>query len=83
MLDRTQLRLYADKHNQMEREVTLMNLNYFLLQNLGYELFFYNSVVGIINHTRHLTINCSPLFDSQQRGTQALIVGLNTVCSHM
>jgi hypothetical protein len=59
MLHRTQLRLYTDRHNKIEREGTLLNLNYFPLQNLSYELFVYNSVVSTINHAMHRTINCS------------------------
>ena len=80
------LRLYTDKHNTMERGVTLTNFNYFLLQNMGYVLFVYNLVVGTIN-ARRFTINCSPLYDTKLRGTQALtsefITGLYILCTQV
>ena len=56
----------------MERDVTLKNFKYFLLQNMGNAFFIYKLVVGTIN-ARHFTINCSPLYDAKLRGTQALI----------
>jgi hypothetical protein len=72
MLQRTELWLYTDKHNKMERDVTLTNFNYFLLQNMSYVLFVYNLVVD--------TIQCEVFYNklltalrNKLRGIQTLI----------